>query len=173
MLRAREGKMLNAERAERMLEAATFEDAAKLLTDCGYEDMSLMDVNGVNDALARFRAAQVAELSVLVPDPAVLDLFRMKYGYHNAKVIVKSRGDVEKNRHLLPVENRGEDFIIVYSAYDLTEGKDPKGHHTVLADIVEPFPGRTTWRVVRSKQWEEYGFTQALAVRTEPEEYTC
>ena len=72
-----------------------------------------------------------------------------------------------KNRHLLPEGNRGEDFIIVYSTYDLTEGKDPKGHHTVLADIVVPFPGQTAWRIVRSKQWEEYGFTQALAVRTE------
>ena len=79
----------------------------------------------------------------------------------------------EKNRHLLPEENRGEDYIIVYSAYDLTEGKDPKGHHTILADIVEPFPGRTAWRVVRSKHWEEYGFTQALAVRTEPVKCGC
>ena len=51
MLRAREGKMLNAERAERMLEAATFEDAAKLLTDCGYEDMSGMNAGEIETAL--------------------------------------------------------------------------------------------------------------------------
>ena len=43
MLRAREPKLLSREKAERMLDAATFEDAAKLLTDCGYEDLSQMD----------------------------------------------------------------------------------------------------------------------------------
>ena len=31
----------------------------------------------------------------------MLDLFRMKYGYHNAKVLVKSGGDLEKNKHLI------------------------------------------------------------------------
>ena len=42
MLRAREAKMLDRDRMERMLGAADFGDAAKLLTDCGYEDMSAM-----------------------------------------------------------------------------------------------------------------------------------
>ena len=40
MLRAREPKLLNADRAGRMLDAASFEEAAKLLTDCGYADLS-------------------------------------------------------------------------------------------------------------------------------------
>ena len=35
MLRAREPKLLSREKAERMLDAATYEDAAKLLTGCG------------------------------------------------------------------------------------------------------------------------------------------
>ena len=42
MLRAREPRLLSNEKAERMLDAAAFEDAAKLLTDCGYPDMSAM-----------------------------------------------------------------------------------------------------------------------------------
>ena len=101
ILRARGAKLLTEAQINRMLAEHEFSDACRVAMEGGYEDMSLMDVNGVNDALARFRAAQVAELDALVPDPAVLDLFRMKYGYHNAKVIVKSEGDVEKNRHLL------------------------------------------------------------------------
>ena len=36
MLRAREAKMLTGEKAERMLSAQSFEEAAKLLCDCGY-----------------------------------------------------------------------------------------------------------------------------------------
>ena len=42
MLRSREPKLLSREKAERMLDAASFEDAAKLLSDSGYEDMSQM-----------------------------------------------------------------------------------------------------------------------------------
>ena len=42
MVRAKEPKLLNADRANRMLEAATYEEAAKLLTDSGYDDMSQM-----------------------------------------------------------------------------------------------------------------------------------
>ena len=51
MLRAREPKLLNGEKAQRMLDAASFAEAAKLLTDCGYEDMSQLDAAGVNAAL--------------------------------------------------------------------------------------------------------------------------
>ena len=38
MVRAKEPKLLNADRANRMLEAATYEEAAKLLTDSGYDE---------------------------------------------------------------------------------------------------------------------------------------
>ena len=40
LLRAREPRMLSRDKAERMLDAPNFEDAAKMLTDSGYEDMS-------------------------------------------------------------------------------------------------------------------------------------
>ena len=42
MLRAREPRLLNDDRAQRMLDAPSFEEAAKILADCGYEDMSQM-----------------------------------------------------------------------------------------------------------------------------------
>ena len=90
MLRARESKMLNAERAERMLEAATFEEAAKLLTDCGYEDMSQMNAGEIEVALTARKAEIMEELDRLAPDSVIADLFRMKYDYHNAKVLLKS-----------------------------------------------------------------------------------
>ena len=90
MLRARESKMLNAERAERMLEAASFEEAAKLLTDCGYEDMSQMNAGEIEKALAARKAEIMEELDRLAPDNVIADLFRVKYDYHNAKVLLKA-----------------------------------------------------------------------------------
>ena len=70
MLRAREAKMLTGEKAERMLSAQSFEEAAKLLCDCGYEDMSTMSAKEIEQALSRRQAEMLSELGRLVPDKA-------------------------------------------------------------------------------------------------------
>lgn len=90
MIRAKEPKLLSRERAERMLEAASFEEAAKQLTDCGYVDMSAMNANEIDKALSKHRSAVLAELEPFAPDKGVVDVFRMKYDYHNAKAIIKA-----------------------------------------------------------------------------------
>lgn len=90
MLRAREPKLLNAERAGRMLDAPGYEEAAKLLSDCGYEDMSRMSIKEVEAALNNHRKEIFDEVSRLCPDREITGIFSMKYDYHNAKVIIKS-----------------------------------------------------------------------------------
>ena len=89
MLRAREPRMLTADRAGRMLEASGFEESAKLLGDCGYEDLSGLSAAGIDAALSERRAAIFSELENLVPDKALVELFRLKYDYHNAKAVLK------------------------------------------------------------------------------------
>ena len=106
LLRAREKNMLTHDRAERMLDAPGFEDCAKLLTDSGYEDMSQMNIKQIEDALAARRAALFRELEGLVPDPAALDLFRMKYDYHNIKVLIKSAAMEQEDSALLSESGR-------------------------------------------------------------------
>ena len=90
MLRAREGKLLNAERAARMIEAPSYEDAARMLTDCGYEDMSQLNAGQLEEALTAHRADIFSELDRLAPDSLIPGIFKMKYDYHNAKVLLKS-----------------------------------------------------------------------------------
>ncbi len=92
--------MLTRERAERMLEAPSFEEAAKQLVDCGYPDMSGMDAAAIEAALAQRRAEVFQELAQLAPEKALVDLFRMKYDYHNAKVILKAEGAGVSGEHL-------------------------------------------------------------------------
>ena len=89
MLRARETRMLTADRAARMLEASGFEESAKLLADCGYEDLGGLNAAGIDAALSERRAAILSELENLVPDKALVELFRLKYDYHNAKAVLK------------------------------------------------------------------------------------
>lgn len=90
MLRAREPRLLNGDRAQRMLEAPSFEEAAKLLTDCGYEDMSQMSAKEIEAALTKHRDEIFKELEELSPQREVVDAFRLKYDYHNAKALIKA-----------------------------------------------------------------------------------
>lgn len=93
LLRAREARMLTRDKAERMLEAPSFDEAAKLLTDCGYKDMSGMNAKEVDKTLNERRAAEFAELARMAPNALLVDVFRMKYDYHNAKTIIKSEAE--------------------------------------------------------------------------------
>ena len=95
MLRAKEARMLTRDRMETMLAEASYADTARALTDCGYEDMSGLDTRGINAALEAHRALEIADVYELCPDKTVVDIFRLKYEYHNAKTLVKSSGAAE------------------------------------------------------------------------------
>lgn len=101
MLRAREAKMPDRDRMERMLSAASFADAAKMLTDCGYEDMSEMSASEIDAALNARKAKIYEEIGKMSPEKELLEIFRLKYDYHNAKVIVKASGLGIGGDHLL------------------------------------------------------------------------
>ena len=106
MLRAREPRLLNNDKAERMLDAASYEDAAKILTDCGYPDMSQMSAGEVEESLAAHRSEIFDELGKLAPDKELVDLFKLKYDYHNAKTILKSEAMGSDPKHLLSDSGR-------------------------------------------------------------------
>jgi V/A-type H+-transporting ATPase subunit C len=124
ILRAKEAKLLTKEKLERILAEPTFEDAARMVAEAGYEDMSGMNSRQINDALARHLSDELNEIRALVPDESLLDLCRMKYGYHNAKVLVKSKGDINANAHLFSDAGR---YSIEHlkQVYDSDEGNFP------------------------------------------------
>lgn len=88
-LRARESSLLNHERMERMLEARTDEDAAKVLSECGYSGLEPLTADALSRALSQARAETFSELASLSPNQDIVDVFRIKYDYHNAKALVK------------------------------------------------------------------------------------
>jgi V/A-type H+-transporting ATPase subunit C len=90
MLRAREPKMLDGDKTERLLDAPGFDDAAKLLVECGYPDMSGMDAGQLNAAISKHRSDVFDEISRHLQAKRITDIFRVKYDYHNIKVLVKS-----------------------------------------------------------------------------------
>lgn len=90
-IRAMENRLLNRERMERMLEARSNEEAAKVLTECGYGDFSILTPAALEEKLAAARGATYQDLRSALPDTNLIDVFRIKYDYHNIKVLLKSQ----------------------------------------------------------------------------------
>lgn len=88
-IRAMESRLLERDRMDRMLEAPTTEDAARVLVECGYPEMPVVTVDTVDEVLAQARENLFAEMSDLAPNEDMLDVFKVKYDYHNAKALLK------------------------------------------------------------------------------------
>ena len=88
-IRAMENALLERERMDRMLEAGTVEEAAKVLTECGYPELQAVNVDTVDAMLAQAREELFGTLNDLAPDGEILDVFKVKYDYHNAKAMLK------------------------------------------------------------------------------------
>ena len=106
MLRAREAKMLTRDKAERMIDAPSFDEAAKMLTDCGYKDMSGFSAKQVEQTLAEHRAGIFAELARMSPDAEPVEIFRMRYDYHNAKIVIKTEAEGHDRSDLMSESGR-------------------------------------------------------------------
>lgn len=85
-----EGSLLSRERMERMLEAPSPEEAAKVLQECGYAEMPQMGARALEQVLAQQRRKTFDDLSGMAPDRSMIDVFKAKYDYHNAKTILKA-----------------------------------------------------------------------------------
>ena len=107
-LRAREGKLLTAARMERMIDAPSPGEAAKVLQEIGYGEFSPTSDRELGAALAREREKLFEDLYRYVPDKAVVDVFKVKYDYHNLKVLLKARALGMDGKRLLVDAGRVE-----------------------------------------------------------------
>jgi V/A-type H+-transporting ATPase subunit C len=73
-----------------MLDASGVDEAAKIASECGYPDMSGFSIFEIESALSRHRKEIYDELSQQDSTGAIVDLFRMKYDFHNVKALVKA-----------------------------------------------------------------------------------
>ena len=89
-IRALERTLLTRERMDRMLDASTPADAAKVLQECGYPEVEQVTVDSINELLSQARERTFDDLYLFAPAPGIIDVFKIKYDYHNAKVLLKS-----------------------------------------------------------------------------------
>ena len=106
MLRAREARMLSSDRLDRLLNAADYEDTAKQLAELGYPDMSGLTPDAIDSVLSDYRTGLFEEIEKNSFCARLLDIFRIKYDYHNIKVLVKAMGANSQGDHLLSVSGR-------------------------------------------------------------------
>ena len=90
-LHSRERDLLTGARMERMIEAPTAAEAAKVLQEIGYGEMSSVNDRELGAVLAQEQEKLFQDLYRFVPDKAVVDVFKVKYDYHNLKALLKAR----------------------------------------------------------------------------------
>lgn len=100
-VRSLENRLLTRERMERMLDARTNEEAAKILAECGYGIQEPLSAANLEKALAEAREETFHELAESSPNPQIVDVFRVKYDYHNAKALIKCASSGQDAARLL------------------------------------------------------------------------
>ena len=93
-IRAMERWLLTAQRLEQLLTAPSVEACAQLLSEWGYAPVH--DEPSLQAALSAQREAVFADVSRFMPEAEVLDVFRLKYDYHNIKTLLKAPQDAER-----------------------------------------------------------------------------
>lgn len=85
-----ENRLLTRERRERLLDARETGDMARVLTECGYGELTDFSPAGLDALLEKEQEALYAELAHRLPRPSVLAVFQIPTDYHNAKALIKS-----------------------------------------------------------------------------------
>ena len=89
-LRTKENSLLTAARMERMLDASSDQDALKILGECGYDLPEGLSQPEIYRALSARLEAEFTELAALADNTGLVDAFRLKYDYHNARTLLKA-----------------------------------------------------------------------------------
>jgi len=100
-IRAMENGLLTREKMEQVLDARSDDEAIKILQDCGYPELDPTHPESMDAALAAAREATLADLADSAPDPRYIDIFKLKYDYHNVKAVLKAEAMGTNPDHML------------------------------------------------------------------------
>ncbi len=89
-IRANEKYLLGEARLLRMTDAKSPEDAAKVLSDAGYADVSGRSLAEVDASLLAMRKETVKLICDITENRAIAEVFMLKYDFHNIKTLIKA-----------------------------------------------------------------------------------
>lgn len=139
-VRSVEKNMLTGERAEKMIDAKTTEDALRVLDDCYYGSGDAINVDDYEILLTEEHKKTYDFITSIAPELDYFKMFLYPYDYHNLKVIMKSEylgieaSNILINTGSIDVKNlkysvKERDFLA------LTENMG-----NALKEIIEDFP---------------------------------
>ncbi len=100
-LKVLEKNMLSREKLSRMASAKTDDEALKILGENGWQDVEPDRLDSLERAISARRQEMLDLLYRYAPDTGIIDIFRLKYDYHNIKSIIKAEAQGINCAHLL------------------------------------------------------------------------
>lgn len=88
-IKMRKKNLLCGDDLVRMASAASSSEALRLLAEKGYEPFDPDDAESLEASLSKRRGEVLSLLYKFAPDSRVIDVFKLKYDYHNLKVCIK------------------------------------------------------------------------------------
>jgi V/A-type H+-transporting ATPase subunit C len=135
VLRTYELNLLTEADYDRMLKASSLKDALDVLKGTGYEfdEKEIQESKNFEAFLMKHLAEVYKELFSITPVSEVVELFALRYTYHNLKVLLKQRFSGEQLEQLLiPI---GKDSL--GSLKKLVETGDGNDEHPILIEGVQ------------------------------------
>ena len=101
-IRVRENKLLTRQRINRLIEAADLEEQLQILADSQYGEFleGAKTSEGVEQALENFLAGVYDFLQEICPNKDIVTFLRLKYDFHNLKVLLKTKYQGESAEHV-------------------------------------------------------------------------
>ena len=90
-IRGMENALLTRERMEQILDARSDDEVMKILEECGYPELDPTHPEAMDAVLSNVREEVLADLTSGTPDARYIDIFKLKYDYHNVKSILKAQ----------------------------------------------------------------------------------
>jgi V/A-type H+-transporting ATPase subunit C len=135
LLRTYELKLLTEADYDRMLKASSLKDALEVLKGTGYEfdEKEIVENKNFEGFLMKHLAEVYQELFSITPVPEIVELFALRYTYHNLKVLLKQRFSGENLEQLLiPIGKYS-----IGSLKKLVETGDGNDEHPILVEGVQ------------------------------------
>ena len=135
ILRTYELKLLTEADYDRMLKASSLKDALEVLKGTGYEfdEKEIVENKNFEGFLMKHLAEVYQELFSITPVPEIVELFALRYTYHNLKVLLKQRFSGENLEQLLiPIGKYS-----IGSLKKLVETGDGNDEHPILVEGVQ------------------------------------
>ncbi|MBQ2840507.1 MAG: V-type ATPase subunit [Oscillospiraceae bacterium] len=89
-VRVNEKNLLTEREISRMIDAKTPEEAAKILSESGYGEVSARSFSDIEKALQRQRRLTADLIDEVCEDKQISEVFLLKYDFHNIKTLIKA-----------------------------------------------------------------------------------